>query len=160
MNCSFTEKISLLIDGELSREEENRARKHLSECSVCQKAQEDFLLMREQIKSFEPERDVIAERQSLELILASRKTRWWTKQIKIPAPAFALILTAMLALIAWAALAAGRPQPGETLSKTKHPIESAPSQPDQMADDLSRYDRGARAVIYKARRQQQGATTK
>lgn len=159
MSCGFTEKISLLIDGELSREEENRARKHLSECSVCRMAQEDFLLMRERIKSFEAEPDLIAERESLELILASKKTRWWARQIKIPAPAFALLLIAMLALIVWAALAAVRPQPSQTISETKGPIEPARSQPDQMADDLSRYDRGARAVIYKARREQPGATT-
>lgn len=156
MSCSFTEKISLLIDSELSPEEENQTRKHLLDCRVCQQAQKDFLLLGEQIKSFESAPDLIAERQSLQSILASKKAHWWQRQVRMPVPAFALLLIAMLALTAWTVLTrAVGTQPSETGNEVKR--ETAPTK--QMPEDLSHYDRGARAVIYKVRREQPGATT-
>jgi anti-sigma factor RsiW len=147
MSCSFAEKISLLIDGELPFDEEGRVRQHLASCHACQEAQKNFLHLREQIKSYESEPDLAAERRVLQAALASAKPRWWQRRVSLPAPVFALLVIALLAVAAWTALTrAGnrRPEP-ERLTR------SAP-QVGQGASDLSVYDRGGRAAIYKTRR--------
>ena len=53
MSCSFTEKISLLIDGELSAAEARDVERHLVTCMQCAEARADFLSLRSQINSFE-----------------------------------------------------------------------------------------------------------
>src|SRR6185436_14604437 len=54
MTCSFTEKISSLIDGELSPAEAREVERHLVTCAQCEEARADFLSLRSQIASFEP----------------------------------------------------------------------------------------------------------
>jgi anti-sigma factor RsiW len=158
MSCSLTERVSLLIDGELAPDEENRVRKHLTECAACQQAQEDFLLLRVHIKSYETEPDAVAERQSLQSALASKKTRWWRRRVSLPAPAFALLVAAMVALATWGLLArAGVGRRGETGGQARSaPASSGAPSARQAVEDLSRFDRGARAVVYKSRRAQPG----
>jgi hypothetical protein len=53
MNCSFTEKISSLIDGELSPVEAREVERHLLTCGDCEQVRADFLNLRNQITSFE-----------------------------------------------------------------------------------------------------------
>lgn len=72
MNCDWTEKISLLIDGELAREEARRAEAHLTACAACRVAQEDFLLLRQRITSYPLMTDRALSQQVLESILASK----------------------------------------------------------------------------------------
>ena len=74
MNCDWTEKISLLIDGELSHEETAALQKHLQSCADCRNAQEDFLLLRREIGSYEFELDPRAQQQALQNIFASERT--------------------------------------------------------------------------------------
>lgn len=69
MNCHWTEKISLLIDGELAPEEARAVESHAADCHACQLAREDFLLLRHQINSFHAEPNLIAQRQALKNIL-------------------------------------------------------------------------------------------
>jgi negative regulator of sigma E activity len=69
MNCNWTEKISLLIDGELSAEEAGAVEQHAAQCHACQLAREDFMLMRRQINSFRAEPNLIAQRRALRNIL-------------------------------------------------------------------------------------------
>ena len=73
MNCHWTKKVSLLIDGELARSEDVReVESHLQACAACQSAREDFLLFRERIASYQPTpENLVAQREALKNILAS-----------------------------------------------------------------------------------------
>jgi hypothetical protein len=74
----------------------------------------------------------------------------------MPLPAFALLLIAVIAFAAWSLLtrtvAPGRPETDNRAESAPGP-QGAPA-PGREATDLSRYDRGGRAVIYKTRRPQ------
>jgi anti-sigma factor RsiW len=158
MDCHFMEKISLLIDGELGEEEAKETAAHLSACVVCQQAHQDFLRLRSQLSSYAAEPDFIAQRRALQRILVSEKPTLWRRSIRLPVPAFALLLAALVALGAWLvfvrqtspAKAEGEAKPVKVL------VKPAPAQGTQDALDLARFDRGERAVIYKVRRTNEG----
>ena len=73
MNCDCTEKISLLIDGELSATEERELERHLINCSECQAAKTDFLTFRSQLSEFPVPYSPMAQRVALERILGTAK---------------------------------------------------------------------------------------
>lgn len=75
MNCDWTEKISLLIDGELARDEAARVENHLATCAACREAHAGFLGLRQEIRAYEHAPDVLAQRRALENILAAGGTR-------------------------------------------------------------------------------------
>jgi hypothetical protein len=52
MSCELTEKISLLIDGELSASEARTVERHLHDCLECQDARADFLNLRSQLGAY------------------------------------------------------------------------------------------------------------
>jgi anti-sigma factor RsiW len=54
MNCDWTDKISLLIDGELEPSTQREVERHLLSCSECQDVQADFLVFRKQLASYQP----------------------------------------------------------------------------------------------------------
>src|SRR5438067_5136155 len=102
MDCHFTEKISLLIDGELSEREEREAAAHLATCHVCQRAQADFLRVRSEIKSYASSPDLAAQRtRALRHILDSKKPPLWRRRVAVPAPVLALLLITLIALVVW-----------------------------------------------------------
>ncbi|MGA9769574.1 MAG: zf-HC2 domain-containing protein [Blastocatellia bacterium] len=145
MSCNFTERLSLLIDGELEPDEAAQVKLHLSSCLICQQAQTDFLSLREQIKSHQYEPDARLQRQAIRRILNSERTPFWEKRIALPVPVLSLMLLAFVALVAWSVyVRATRPAR----------IERAPlgNQSSQDGLDLSRFDRGERAIIYTTKR--------
>ncbi|HEX8852968.1 MAG TPA: zf-HC2 domain-containing protein [Pyrinomonadaceae bacterium] len=71
MNCEWTEKISLLIDGELGRDEAGETELHLRACVICRQAREDFLHLRAQISAYRAELDPRTQRAALAGILAA-----------------------------------------------------------------------------------------
>jgi anti-sigma factor RsiW len=145
MSCNFTERLSLLIDGELEPDEAEQVRLHMSSCVICQQAQTDFLSLRERIKSHTYEPDASAERRAIKRILNSDRTPLWQRRIALPVPVLSLMLLALFALVAWSVyVRATRPAR----------IERAPiaNQPSQNRLDLSRFDTGERAVIYTTKR--------
>jgi len=71
MYCDWTQRVSLLIDGELAPAEAHAAERHLDNCAACQGAREDFLLLRRQITAHEVKFDALAERRALKRILAA-----------------------------------------------------------------------------------------
>jgi hypothetical protein len=153
MDCKFTEQISLLIDGELNDDEARAVRSHLSGCVICQRAQEDFLLLRRKIQAYQPESDVNAQRQAMAQMLQTVRTPFWRKQIALPAPAFALLILAFVAVSVWAIVSRLNPSP-PPLVKTEPPIGKPEIQPSVKGFDLSKFDQGERAVIYTANRAQ------
>jgi hypothetical protein len=74
MNCGFTEKISSLIDGELSAAEARQVEGHLLTCAQCEEARADFLSLRSQISSFEASLPAEVQNRALSKILAARGT--------------------------------------------------------------------------------------
>lgn len=147
MSCNFTEKLSLLIDGELEREEAEQVKLHLSSCLICQQAQTDFLSLREQIRSHPYEPDASAERRAIKQILNSERVPFWEKRIALPVPVFSLVMLALFALFAWSVyIRATRPA---RIERATAPVNN---QAPQDGLDLSRFDKGERAVIYTTKR--------
>ncbi|HET6976718.1 MAG TPA: zf-HC2 domain-containing protein [Pyrinomonadaceae bacterium] len=71
MNCSFTEKISSLIDGELSAVEAREVERHLIGCNDCQQVRADFLNLRTQLSSFEASLKPEVQNRALKKILGT-----------------------------------------------------------------------------------------
>lgn len=157
MNCDFSERVSLLIDRELSPLEAEQIREHLTGCRICQQVEQDFLGLRHQIKSYEPDTDPIAQRQTLWRVLASQNVPLWRRKIALPAPVFALVVVALVAFGAWSVFVRTNYQQTRQLDKrvSKAPVE-ATANAEAGAMDLSRFDRGERAILYKERRSEMG----
>ena len=73
MSGSFTEKVSSLIDGELSVTETREVERHLLSCNECQQLRADFLNLRSQITSFETSLQPEVQNRALKKILATRE---------------------------------------------------------------------------------------
>ena len=73
MNCGFTEKISSLIDGELTAAEAREVERHLLTCMHCLEARADFLNLRSQIANFEPSLAPAVQNRALAKILSPRR---------------------------------------------------------------------------------------
>lgn len=98
MNCSFTEKISSLIDGELSTTEAREVERHLIACSECQQLRADFLNLRSQITSFETSLEPQVQNRALKKLLANKRhapARGWQWSFGPQAVAFATLLIAV-----------------------------------------------------------------
>ena len=72
MDCDFTEEVSLLVDGELAPHEAARLRAHVEGCAACPQARESFLLVRQELRSYERAHDPHAQSRALAAILDSR----------------------------------------------------------------------------------------
>ena len=105
MNCDHTARVSLLIDGELSQPEADRIREHVRTCHACWQTLEDFLLLRQEIKTHKFTSDPTTQQQALRKILASnqlahspvRRREWLANAFG--RPRFSPALTAALVLM-------------------------------------------------------------
>jgi hypothetical protein len=70
MGCEFTEEVSLLVDGELPPHEAARLRAHVEACAGCRQAREAFLLLRQELRSYELTPDSHAQSMALAAILS------------------------------------------------------------------------------------------
>jgi hypothetical protein len=70
MGCEFTAEVSLLVDGELPPHEAARLRAHVEACAGCRQAREAFLLLRQELRSYEPTPDPHAQSMALAAILS------------------------------------------------------------------------------------------
>lgn len=104
MSCSFTEKISSLIDGELGTNEAREVERHVLNCAECDELRTDFLNLRSQIAGFETSLQPAVQNRALKKILSrgermpARRLQWsWGT----PAIAFAtlLIVGAIIGLV-------------------------------------------------------------
>jgi len=75
MSCRFTEKISSLIDGELSAAEARAVEGHLLTCVQCEEARADFLSLRSQIVSFAATQPGAVQNRALAKILSGAEGR-------------------------------------------------------------------------------------
>ncbi len=82
MSCDQTEKISLLIDGELAIEDARSLEQHLSTCSQCNQVRADFLGLRSQINAYALSGEPLKLRPALAKVLSKSDTKpaqtgWW-----------------------------------------------------------------------------------
>lgn len=70
MTCTQTEKVSLLIDGELPPSEASEVKQHLQHCAECLDAHESFLLLRSQLTSYHSAIDASAVNAALSKVLS------------------------------------------------------------------------------------------
>jgi hypothetical protein len=106
MICEFTEKVSLLLDGELSPAEMHEVERHLLTCAECRAAHMDFVNLRQQFTAYPVLVDYAAQRRALaELLGAQGRTTahtsgWGTRlRAAFAAPRFSPAWAAALALL-------------------------------------------------------------
>lgn len=71
MNCSWIEKVSLLIDGELPSSALGEVERHLAGCGECQQVRNDFLSFRNQLSNYELPLAAVSTEAALARILDS-----------------------------------------------------------------------------------------
>ena len=104
MNCSFTEKVSSLIDGELSTGEAREVERHLLGCTECRQLRADFLNLRTHITGFETSLQPEVQNRALKKILgterrAPARLRRWSFGPSAVAFATLVIAAAIIGLI-------------------------------------------------------------
>lgn len=147
MSCSFTEKISSLIDGELAAAEAREVERHLLTCAQCAEARVDFLSLRNQISSFEASLPAAVQNRALEKILAGGRRdtrasalgrRWsWNWGYGVAALASIAIVALIISLISFK-------QPSEQVAfngpasvatpTPSHQVEARPDKTDKEPD--------------------------
>jgi negative regulator of sigma E activity len=136
MNCSFTEKLSSLIDGELSTTEAREVERHLIDCSECQEVRADFLNLRSQIASFETSLQPTVQNRALKKILTTprrapaRKLGW---SFSTSAVAFAtlVIVAAIIGLLMYKSSNTNPTNQKQVAVNTPTPVPSATEQQKQ-----------------------------
>jgi anti-sigma factor RsiW len=175
MDCKeFREIADLHIDGELSAEAAVAAVAHLNGCRACRAVEADLLALRRTLKrvvaQHEPPPQLLSDvrqltrppwRKVLDRLRAtpgsvdetSATPALWKKKVSLPAPVFALLLVALVSLGAWG-LWARRSAPHATVQGNVAGVERSRPSAVSSAEgglDLSRYDGGERASLYKIR---------
>jgi hypothetical protein len=72
MTCDQTQKVSLLIDGELTAAEQSAVERHLLECTECHQAHEEFLNLRSELVAYQPTLAPFATDAALARILSKQ----------------------------------------------------------------------------------------
>jgi len=139
MSCNFTEKISSLIDGELTTAEAREVERHLVSCHDCQQLRADFLNLRSQITSFESSLTPEVHNRALKKILAperrvSIRGLQWSFGTQAVAFAALLIVGAIIALVLYQSQ---RPQQDESFAISQPSPSPAASVEKQAAPDAT-----------------------
>jgi len=134
MNCDFTEKISQLIDGELSEVEAREVQRHLTQCAACQEARADFLSFRSEITNYNPSLHPAAQADALRRILgqpveqpritpARRKLGWsWGFAPRAIAFASFILIAALTGFIVYRAMQNRQVEPPQITQKISPPV--------------------------------------
>jgi predicted lipid-binding transport protein (Tim44 family) len=156
MGCDQTEKISLLIDGELATEDARSLELHLSTCSQCNQVRADFLGLRSQISAYAPLREPSLPRPALARVLSKSHTKtgatgWLPRFLGLgDAPQFntqfAAVAAFVLITLAIGSLALLRYRPQRELATNNPPAPSpsvnqssgTPETMDQLAKNFGR----------------------
>jgi hypothetical protein len=131
MSCSFTEKISSLIDGELAAIEAREVERHVLTCAECEQVRADFLSLRSQIAGFETSTQAAIQNRELKKILSragrvpASGLRWgWS----MPAIAFATLLVfAVIGFVLYQS--SPNTNPEKSVAQVPSPIPSATPSP-------------------------------
>jgi Putative zinc-finger len=152
MGCDNTEKISLLIDGELATEDARSLDQHLSTCSQCSQVRSDFLGLRSQLSSYALSGVSLEPRAALAKVLSksqhkSAQKGWRPRFLGLGeglsfGPQFAVVAALVLMAVAIGTIAFLRyhSQPNVAINNNSPaPIPDAgqPSEPPQGGDQLA-----------------------
>ena len=152
MDCDFAEKVSMLIDGELSAAEIESVGKHIVVCAECQSLEKDFLFFRQQIKTSVSQQNEAGQAKIMSASVG-KKTPFWGERISLPVPALAVLALVLLCFGAWVISSRFERTSVETATQTpvKNPAPKTANTPGEVS--LARYDAGGRTEIYVAPRQ-------
>jgi anti-sigma factor RsiW len=175
MDCKeFRELLDLYVDGELSPEATAAARVHLKECAACGRVEAQLLRLRRVLKHVatrhqpppdlesairhalrrSPWRIPLLTRRQPDLAgQALKRIPFWETKVSLPAPVLMLLVAAVVAVGAWSSMVRRHASAPQRVSTEQRKTPVAPSTRDGF--DLSRFDRGGRASIYKVRRASQ-----
>jgi hypothetical protein len=137
MSCSFTEKISSLIDGELATDEAREVERHVLTCAECEEVRADFLGLRSQLASVETLKNPVVNNRALKKILSrgdrvpATGMRWgWST----PAIAFAtlLIIGAIIGFVYYSSKTNQR-VPQQTVAEVQTPSPAPSPEPSPEA---------------------------
>lgn len=133
MTCSFTEKISSLIDGELSTAEAREVERHLLGCSECQAVRADFLNLRSRIAGFETSLQPAVQNRALQKVLATPRRARLGWSFGTPAVAFAtlVIVAAIIGLLMYKSSSTNTTGEKQVALNTPTPVPAASVQPAQ-----------------------------
>lgn len=159
MNCSFTEKVSSLIDGELTPAEAREVERHLITCSECQQLRFDFLNLRSQISSFETSLQPQVQNRALKKILSTTDRRaparrlQWSFGTQAVAFAALAIVAAIIGLTVYQKLnnrdrnseqvAINTPSPAPSVEPSRAPEAHASPEPAQSPEQTPAPNKGA-----------------
>jgi hypothetical protein len=141
MTCSFTEKISSLIDGELSPADAREVERHLVMCAQCAEARADFLNLRSQIASFEPSLTPAVQNRALAKILSTGRreqrasglgVRWrwdWSSGLTALASIAIVALVAGVVALMFALIPSRQPQQVALNGPTNKPAPASSPTP-------------------------------
>lgn len=138
MSCSFTEKVSSLIDGELSVTETREVERHLLSCNECQQMRADFLNLRSQITRFETSLQPEVQNRALKKILATRERRvpgrglQWSFGTQAVAFASLIIVAAIIGALVY--LNSNTPQQHTAVVGAPSPLPSATAEPSKQPE--------------------------
>lgn len=147
MNCHLMEKVSQLIDGELSPAEAATTRAHIAVCEVCQRAQADFLRLQREIKTCDLQLEPFGTARAMRSVFGALEAPFWRKRIAIPIPVLAMLLISIVAMGLWGGLLRSQAPATQAAKVRPAPAEAKP----QDTLDLSRFDHGERAAVIKVR---------
>jgi len=151
MSCDRTEKVSLLIDGELPESEAREVQRHLLQCVHCQQAQTDFLSLRNQIGAYVPQLEPISQREALNRILNRKPTKvragsvldaGWTWRFSPRLAAFAtlIVLAAIVGLVLYRSMNRQPNQQIQAQVQKQNPVEQPSVENKQSTNQKSQAD--------------------
>ncbi|HEX6649306.1 MAG TPA: zf-HC2 domain-containing protein [Pyrinomonadaceae bacterium] len=138
MSCTFTEKISSLIDGELAPQTAREVERHLLNCAECEQVRADFLNLRSQIASFESSLEPAVQNRALKKILspvrpAPARGLQWSFGMQAIAFAALVIVAALIGLVIYQTSNQKAPEKQVAIN-TPSPVPSASVQPKQQPE--------------------------
>ena len=159
MSCDFTEKISQLVDGELSEVEAREVQRHLTQCVACQGARADFLSFRSEISDYIPSLHPAAQADALRRILgqpveqpritpAKPKLGWhWGFAPRAIAFASFILIAALTGFIVYRAVQNRQVEPPQITQKNPLPVfvptpQGTPSNHEPLHADPPKSDSG------------------
>lgn len=173
MDCKeFREILDLYVDQELSPDALGAAHIHLNECHSCRKVERQLLRLRVALKltvsQHQPPPDLahavqrITQRRWLgspgirsetanDTDASRGRHPLWRENIQLPVPVFALLFMGLVTL-GILLLQTRVPKPGERVSNRAASTTPVGVRPSIEATELSRFDHGGRASLYKVPR--------
>jgi hypothetical protein len=136
MNCGFTEKVSSLIDGELSATAAREVERHLLDCNDCQQLRADFLSLRSEITSFETSLQPAVQNRALKKILGTERRAparrlQWSFGTQAAAFATLALIAAIIGLFVYQSSNQPAQQPQQVAVSTASPSPSASVEPSK-----------------------------